>query len=58
MKMGKAKLTPWDSAEHLDTDEDIALYLEACFDSAGDDAAFIAKAPGNVAGRKACLNGR
>ncbi len=50
--MGKIKLTPWDSAEHLKTDEDIALYLEACFDIAGDDAAFIAKALGNVARAK------
>ncbi|HET9048396.1 MAG TPA: addiction module antidote protein [Chiayiivirga sp.] len=39
----------WDSAEHLRTDEEIALYLEACFEEAGDDAAFIAKALGNVA---------
>lgn len=32
-----------------ETEEDIRLYLEACFDGAGDDAAFIAKALGNVA---------
>lgn len=42
-------LKRWDSAEHLQTEEDIRLYLEACFDEAGDDAAFIAKALGNVA---------
>lgn len=29
--------------------QDIALYLEACFDEAADDAAFIAKALGTVA---------
>lgn len=40
---------PWDSAEHLRSEEDVALYLEACFEEAGDDAAFIAKALGNVA---------
>ncbi len=45
-------LKPWDSAEHLRSDEDIALYLEACFEEAGDDAAFIAKALGNVARAK------
>ncbi len=28
--MGVIKLRPWDSAEHLKTEEDIALYLEAC----------------------------
>jgi probable addiction module antidote protein len=30
-------------------DEDIILFLEACFDEAGDDAAFIAAALGEVA---------
>ena len=42
-------LRKWDSAEHLKTDEDMALYLEACLQEAGDDAAFIAKALGNIA---------
>ncbi len=42
-------LHKWDSAEHLRTDEDIVLYLEACMEEAGDDAAFIAKALGNIA---------
>jgi probable addiction module antidote protein len=43
------KLRKWDSAEHLKTKEDMALYLEACFEEAGDDAAFIAKAIGVIA---------
>ena len=43
------KLKRWDSAEHLRTEEDIALYLDACFDEAGDDSAYIAKALGTVA---------
>ena len=30
--------TPWDSAEHLKTEEDIQLYLEACFDEVGGDS--------------------
>ena len=47
--MAKIKLHKWDSAEHLKTDEDIALYLDACLEEAGDDPAFIAKALGNVA---------
>ena len=38
------KLRKWDSAEHLKTEEDAALYFEACLEEAGDDAAFIAKA--------------
>ncbi|MGZ8946621.1 MAG: addiction module antidote protein [Methylococcaceae bacterium] len=42
-------LKRWDSAEHLKTEEDIALYLQACFEEAGDDAAFIAKALGTIA---------
>jgi len=37
------KLRKWDSAEHLKTEEDMALYLESCLEEAGDDAAFIAK---------------
>lgn len=47
--MDKIKLRCWDSAEHLKTEEDIALYLEACLEEAGDDAAFIAKALENIA---------
>jgi len=47
--MGTLKLRKWDSAEHLKSDEDIVAYLEACLEEAGDDAAFIAKALGNVA---------
>ncbi len=31
----------WDSAEHLKTDEDIKMYLEACIEEAGDDSSFI-----------------
>lgn len=42
-------LKRWDSAEYLKTEEDIALYLQACFEEAGDDAAFIAKALGTIA---------
>lgn len=50
--MAKIKLRKWDSAEHLKTDEDIVLYLEACLEEAGDDAAFIAKALGTIARAK------
>ena len=50
--MSKLKLRKWDSAEHLKTEEDMALYLEACFQEAGDDALFIAKALGNIARAK------
>ena len=47
--MSTSALRNWDSAEHLKTEEDMLLYLDACFDEAGDDAAFIAKALGNIA---------
>ena len=50
--MTTLKLRKWDSAEHLKTDEDMAAYLEACLQEAGDDAAFIAKALGNIAKAK------
>ena len=41
--------TRWDSAEHLKTEEDIRLYLEACLEEAGDDPAFIVYALGMIA---------
>jgi len=43
------KITPYDVAEHLRTDEEMLLYIEAAFEEAGDDASFIAKALGDVA---------
>jgi probable addiction module antidote protein len=33
--------TPWNSAEHLKTDEDIQLYLEACLDESDNDPNMI-----------------
>ncbi len=50
--METIRLRKWDSAEHLKTSEDMAMYLEACLEEAGDDAAFIAKALGNIARAK------
>jgi probable addiction module antidote protein len=35
--MAKTKTIPWDSADYLKTDEDIAYYLEAVFED-GDPA--------------------
>jgi probable addiction module antidote protein len=37
--MEQLNLRKWDSAEHLRTAEDMALYLEACIEEAGDDVA-------------------
>ncbi len=50
--MSAIRLRQWDSAEHLQTEEDMVRYLELCLDEAGDDAAFIAKALGNIARAK------
>jgi probable addiction module antidote protein len=50
--MTTLKLQQWDSAEHLKTPEDMAHYFEACLQEAGDDAAFITKALGNIARAK------
>lgn len=43
------KFTHFDSAEHLKTDEDMAAYLDACLEEAGDDPAYIAQALGVIA---------
>ena len=42
----------WDVADHLKTEEDMAMYLDACIEEAGDDAAFIAAALGDIARAK------
>jgi probable addiction module antidote protein len=42
----------YDVAEHLRTPEEMAAYLEACLDEANGDAAFIAKALGDIARAK------
>ena len=47
--MTKTKTTPYDTADYLKTEEDVALYFDACLEEAGDDAAFIAQALGNIA---------
>lgn len=41
--------TAYDVAEHLRTPEEMAHYLDACMAEAGGDAAFIAKALGDIA---------
>jgi probable addiction module antidote protein len=50
--MGKTKTTRYDVAEHLRTPEEMAAYLEASFEEANGDAAFIAKALGDIARAK------
>lgn len=48
----KLKTIPWDSAEYLKTDEDMALYLEAMIEESNGDPAAIAVALGNIARAK------
>ena len=47
--MRKTKTTRYDVAEHLRTPKEMAAYLESCLEDAGGDAAFIAKALGDIA---------
>ena len=50
--MVKTATTRYDVAEHLQTPEEMAAYLEACLEEAAGDAAFIAKALGDIARAK------
>ena len=50
--MARIKTRRYDTAEHLRTPEEMAAYLEACMEAANGDAAFIAKALGNIAKAK------
>ena len=47
--MRKTSTTRYDVAEHLRTPEEMAAYLEAWLEEADGDAAFIAKALGDIA---------
>jgi probable addiction module antidote protein len=48
-KKAKTKTRPYDVAEHLRTPEEMALYIDACIAESDGDAAFVAKALGDVA---------
>ena len=50
--MTKTVTSPYDVAEHLRTPEEMAAYLEACMEETDGDAAFIAKALGDIARAK------
>lgn len=50
--MSKTVTTRYDVAEHLRTPEEMAAYFEACLEEADGDAAFIAKALGDIARAK------
>jgi probable addiction module antidote protein len=48
--MPKTITMPWDPAEHLKNEDDMAAYLEAAFDE--DDPALVAAALGDIARAK------
>ena len=48
--MAKTKTTRWDAAEHLETEEDMAAYLEAALEEG--DTALVAAALGDIARAK------
>ena len=50
--MKKTITTRYDVAQHLRAPEEMAAYLEACLEEANGDAAFIAKALGDIARAK------
>ena len=50
--MKKTPTTRYDVSEHLRTPDEMAAYLEACLEEANGDAAFVAKALGDIARAK------
>lgn len=48
----KTTTTPYDVADYLRTPEEMAAYLEASIEEANGDAAFVAKALGDIARAK------
>lgn len=46
----KTETRPWDAAEHLETEEDMAAYLEAALEEG--DASLVAAALGDIARAK------
>lgn len=45
----KETFTRWDAAEHLKTEADVAAYLAAAMEEAGEDAGYIASVLGDIA---------
>ena len=50
--MARTITSKYDVSEHLRTPEEMVAYLEACMEEADGDAAFIAKALGDIARAK------
>lgn len=45
----KLGIKPYDAADYLQSDDDCAMYLQACIEDAPDDAALFSKALGDIA---------
>lgn len=52
MARKKTTFSRFDVADHLKSEEDMAAYLAACLEEAGDDPAYIAAALGDIARAK------
>ena len=50
--MSRTRTTPYDVVDHLRTPREMAAYLDACIAESEGDAAFIAKALGDIARAK------
>jgi len=51
-KSRRTRITPYDTAEHLRTPDEMAAYLDAWLEEAPDDAAGLARALGDIARAK------
>jgi probable addiction module antidote protein len=52
VSMETSTLSKWDIGDHLNTEEDCALFLDACLEEACGDATFILQALGAIARAK------
>ncbi|MDR1311529.1 MAG: putative addiction module antidote protein [Burkholderiaceae bacterium] len=50
--MNRVKLKRWDVLERLQTDEDMSLYLDACFEEDPGDGSLVRAALGDIAKAK------
>jgi probable addiction module antidote protein len=48
MTRKREKFSRYDVADYLKSEEDLAAYLDACMEDAGDDATYIAAALGDI----------
>jgi probable addiction module antidote protein len=49
MPRKKKKFSRYDVGDYLKSEEELSAYLDACMEEAGDDAAYVAAALGDIA---------